>query len=657
MIDKAYSDLIDSADIISFDLFDTLITRKTTKPSDVFCITREIFNDKSNYLLTSDFVDMRITAEKSAREINYRAADIKFDDIYKAFSNLYKYPLDYVNVLKKCELLAEEKILTRDLSTTDIYNYAIQKNKKIIVVSDMYLPKKFIKKLLKRFNIDVDDLIVSCDDGVAKFSGSAYSYLISKYPNKKILHIGDNQTSDSWWPNKFGIDSIYINKNIELQSFEKEDKFRAVYSGDRYRYKLENNTVSPADVQFTIINGMISDYIMQKNIKANDAIGYSIFGPLLLGFVQWLHEYAKKMKIDYLYFLARDGAIMQKAYNKYYSNNNIPNKYILGSRRAISFPAIGYSDFSVHGVNMLVGSRETLVSEVLRSHSLSIQDDEVKIALSRVGLCANDIVKSGSSSADNLRAALLLLQDKILATADKEREDIKDYFSNVGIQNKKSLLVDIGWNGSMQEAISDILSCQMKAAYFGMLNSQMSNRLNTSAAGYFDFRKRQDINELKFEKLFLSGGIILLESMFTNPEQASLIGIKRTKNGYKMVEGNSKWNFDEKNKICTIHKSALKFIEDFKSLDLPSSLSIISRDNASRGIEWMIDHPNDIIASSFGYIQHQDVISSSPEYIGAPGKSINFYKRHKNYLNEEYKKSFWPAGFKKNCDILGLGLF
>ena len=62
-------------DIISFDIFDTLIKRDINKPTDVFELIEEKYNIKN-------YKNMRIKAEKTARD-NSNCEEVTLDEIYK----------------------------------------------------------------------------------------------------------------------------------------------------------------------------------------------------------------------------------------------------------------------------------------------------------------------------------------------------------------------------------------------------------------------------------------------------------------------------------------------------------------------------------------------------------------------------------------------
>ena len=80
--------LVDEHEIISFDIFDTLLLRPFKVPTDLFSYIKK-------YTKTPhDFYNDRITAEKAARFFNQRTnknyEDITYDDIYKHLNS--KYP-------------------------------------------------------------------------------------------------------------------------------------------------------------------------------------------------------------------------------------------------------------------------------------------------------------------------------------------------------------------------------------------------------------------------------------------------------------------------------------------------------------------------------------------------------------------------------------
>ena len=73
-------------DIVSFDIFDTLIERNVEKPTDIFFqVGVGCF---SNYEMAMDFQKRRIIAEHIARNIS-KTGEVNLDDIYNALEGQY----------------------------------------------------------------------------------------------------------------------------------------------------------------------------------------------------------------------------------------------------------------------------------------------------------------------------------------------------------------------------------------------------------------------------------------------------------------------------------------------------------------------------------------------------------------------------------------
>lgn len=503
-ISRQHKEQIDNVDVVSFDIFDTLLTRKTAHPQDVFIVARELFNERSGFYLEGNFAQMRLNAEEHARRtVNYIKTDITIDDIYESFGILYGYNDRFCTLLMEYEVLAEDTMLSRDMSTYDLYDYACMSEKKIIIVSDMYLRKKHIVKMLKDHGVTRwDELIISSEDNVAKFSGSAFARILQRYPNKNILHVGDNLISDISWAQKYNIDTIHVHRNIEEMSFEREDHYRVTYSGDRFRKTLGKFDLNVHDVQTDIISGLIAvESFNNPNKTLAYMFGYGFFGPLLLAYTQWTQRIIVENKYDHIYFLARDGAIMQKAYNAYYGVNAQENTYLLASRRVMNFPELHRENFDIDGIAGIVGSKELDIRKTLQYYGIDPESKVVIEVLSRVGLSDARSVSHGET-ADRFKAALIMLSEDIKRISHTESDEILKYLEYMGVlKAKKPLLCDIGWNGSMQQSINMITQKDIDAIYFGLYKSKKSLRIGDKAYGFFDARTEEGA-EIHYEKLF-----------------------------------------------------------------------------------------------------------------------------------------------------------
>jgi len=210
---------IASYEIISFDIFDTMLLRDVPNPQDIFTVIEQKYKIKN-------FKKRRINAENLARKFS-KQNEVTINDIYKY--------LDGVD--KKNELDEEEQSLYANPDIIDIYHYAKIKNKKIICISDMYLEKFFIEKILKKNGfVEIDCLFISNEYQATKENGELYDAVLQqlniKHPNK-ILHIGDNYYSDVKRAISKGFKALhyYPYNNID------------VMSSCRYKEALMKNTI------------------------------------------------------------------------------------------------------------------------------------------------------------------------------------------------------------------------------------------------------------------------------------------------------------------------------------------------------------------------------------------------------------------------------
>src|SRR5690606_16648372 len=98
----------------------------------------------------------------------------------------------------KYELEIEKKFTVFNPFIKKIYEYAVNSNKSIIFITDMYLTEQFISKILAENGYtQYDGLYVSGSIGLSKASSNLFDYVREKKRIRdKWLHIGDNYISD-----------------------------------------------------------------------------------------------------------------------------------------------------------------------------------------------------------------------------------------------------------------------------------------------------------------------------------------------------------------------------------------------------------------------------------------------------------------------------
>ena len=150
----ALKQLIDKNNIISFDIFDTLILRNIFQPTDIFRILAKFAKDEFDI---DDFFQKRVEGEKKARD-KVKNSEADFQEIYDEVEKLCGCNIEKI---KQMELQLEMEFSVINPYMMEIWKYASEQKKTIIFISDMYLSSDFIKKLLKKNGYKVEHLYVS----------------------------------------------------------------------------------------------------------------------------------------------------------------------------------------------------------------------------------------------------------------------------------------------------------------------------------------------------------------------------------------------------------------------------------------------------------------------------------------------------------------
>lgn len=198
---------ISDYDVISFDIFDTLLLRNVLFPSDIFKLLAEKAISRFNI---EGFNYVRISAETDGR-IHSPDDDISIQKIYENIAHTYSDEI--ANELMSTEIDLElENICANELAIK-VYNEAVKQNKRIVLITDSCLDENTMQKMLKKCGItEYEKLYISGQIGMAKGTGNLWRYAIDDTgaDPRKWLHIGDDYSSDAVVPRSFNITTAYL---------------------------------------------------------------------------------------------------------------------------------------------------------------------------------------------------------------------------------------------------------------------------------------------------------------------------------------------------------------------------------------------------------------------------------------------------------------
>lgn len=292
---------LDNYDFISFDVFDTLVERCFKVPSDLFAYME--FAEG-----VPGFAKARMVAETQGLSQSgmggNKLFEVTLDQIYDAIDPKYKH-------LKELELDYELKSITATRLGKFIYEHALARDKKIILVSDTYLSADFIVHMLKECGYKgFQNVFVSSSYNKTKRDGNLYACVLQalQTSSSSILHIGDNPHSDVQQADKAGFDSVLFSDSAK-NDFSQRAYTLSKNLSEKTRQVEENPKLS-------ILEALSSN--CPQDVQGGDfwsQIGYHYAGPMIVGFVQWIHEYAMESQAQHVMFLARDGHLLNQAFS------------------------------------------------------------------------------------------------------------------------------------------------------------------------------------------------------------------------------------------------------------------------------------------------------------------------------------------------------
>lgn len=530
MVDNV-NELIGRKKVISFDLFDTLITRNLDKSTDVFGIVQTLIDKKGIGL--SDFKKKRISSERSLNKNKRVQKEVTLQDIYDYMGVRYNIHQNILESIQNIEIEIEEDICEINRSVWSIYSFSIQAGKTVIITTDMYLPKLVIENILKKNGITYYRLYISCEINASKSNGKLFEYIIEdlKIDPKDLLHIGDNKKSDYYMPRFKGIEAFKITNKINKLIVNKYDYSLA------YRFLLH----------------FISNHMeMEKDYFYK--LGYQTLGPLLYGYSIWLKEKVQENIYDKIFFLSRDGLVMQNAFR--IVAPDIESNYMYASRQALITPTLWMYNSLSEVIKSNYFSNHISISVFLTK--MGLEPNQYKDIVEKFGYVLEqyiDIYKEQNTTAFNLLWSEIY--DNVRINAKTEFDNMVKYLKKIGLCGKVAI-VDIGWFGHMQLAIERVIKAanidaSIEGYYVGVYpESIISERIRMH--GYICEKNKNEI--LRYQKRYFN-------SIFELGFMASHGSVKRYINASPEFLVYEYEGTNTADKIQSMQDGALKFIRDY----------------------------------------------------------------------------------------------
>lgn len=531
------------ADIVSFDIFDTLLMRKIVNPDDLFDIIELKINKSLG--INIPYKKYRKKAEKNLRKSNSKP-DYTIFEIYEEFQAITSLPNEVINQIMDMEVNTEKAFLVPREEMKEVYYEIINHQKKdVLIISDMYFTKSILETLLKCNGIEAyKEILVSSEMGYRKDNGTMWDYMVEQYPNKEMLHIGDNEVSDAQLPGDRGIKVNHI--------LSAKDLFLLSNVGRVFNV----NSLTPVDsvAMGILLNKYLnSPYILNKTKfqwKINNPydLGYAIIGPVVCDYLVWLVKNVKKTANKHILMLAREGYLLKNIFDVMKEHcegmEDISAHYVYTSRRAILVASIKNEDDIKEALNVFYeGKFSKLMKNRFGIDNIQGGDEEVVLP----------------SDAVRIYERVKVYLKEILSKAQFERNNYLKYISEIIKTGEGASVADLGYSGSIQYYLSKLLERPLDGYYFATDNKRLPLKI---AGSKMSGRYIENDEIAPASTSYIHRYSLILEAVLTSMDNQLCYIDENIKPVFLQVEKNS----IDKNIIKEIHTGAAEYAKELFGL-------------------------------------------------------------------------------------------
>ncbi len=525
------------AEVISFDMYDTLIHRTVKQPERVFDLIEKMCIELWN--IETSFAKKRKVAEQVARRKAAKEGkeDVTLKDIYEE--------LPYDIAMKKRIMAMENQIeidvCCKDFECISLLHFCAAYSKKIIITTDIYLPRDTIYKILK--NAGVLDLCskvyISSEIGMTKGSGNLYRYITAdlNVTGKQIVHLGDNYESDYTMALQNGLQAVWI----------RDQCTKSIYFSDSKKIEEEHLRY------FILRNGEKDENATEYNL------GFGLIGPLCYSFCRWLHNECLKHQFDCLAFVAREGWLLKHIYLSLYPEDKDKCRYFKLNKNTLRLPLL-YVDGSINSFKKLIPDRNSYTMKQIFHYILVDPDSsQIRELLKKYGyIIESNILRTELESKNfcEFYTDLYNIQKPII---EEQYMLLKEYMSEyVG----KIALINNSIEANVQSYLESLEKKDLcsKRSFWGIhfiITPKGMKKIQNRCSVYFD----ESLSQFS-KRVFYRNCVVIEHLLFENNGTALFL----RKNQEKGVEVICDTFIEEKPNVILldkIRKGAFDFITDY----------------------------------------------------------------------------------------------
>lgn len=305
-------------DVLSLDVFDTLLLRRVARPVDLFAVLGAHLERAGVLPQWGDartFARLRREAEVRARERSVEAGsgvEVKLDEIYAELVEWLGDP-DRARRALEQELWTERRLTFADPAIVEIVRIAHDQGIRVVLVSDTYFSAAHLEFILDRCLSDVPVRIFTSSDYRVGKADHLFELVLDHLDVEahRVVHAGDNPIADVRSPRAVGMRAVHLTR--ECNELERALRAESVVLDEGIDAAVAPRTFDwvAGDFGLTALRlRAICSVDGDDPLAPYRRIGAGILGPVFTGFAEWVVREAEALGASRAYCIMREGAFL-----------------------------------------------------------------------------------------------------------------------------------------------------------------------------------------------------------------------------------------------------------------------------------------------------------------------------------------------------------
>ncbi len=438
--------------LVSFDFFETLVSRLCADPSDLFIeVGRQLARRGllRMPLAPGEYRAARIAADRRSREGLAREGkcpEVKLADIYAELREVVTDPAE----ARAVEVSIERAVCFANPAMVSLVEAVRARGCRTVILSDTYFTSAELRQILADSGV-ADDLfdavLVSCEQGAAKwFAGSIYPLLLRRFELHpgEVIHIGDDPGADVQMAARHGLEVVHYPR--------KAPSTGAIFAGER---RLATANPPPA-ASLESLRAMVSRRAENDDDPFRD--GALTLGPLLARFADFAVERFRGAGIRRVLALMREGEVLGELVRRSAAATGTDLEIVTcyASRMATARAAMARID-AESAAELLEGSRQMTPQAIL--DVLGVGEEAYRFPpLLSPG--QRETLLSSPGAISSFLASVFKMPRLKAAIEERQVQSRRlafDYLRALVADASEVGILDLGWSASIQRNIGRIL--------------------------------------------------------------------------------------------------------------------------------------------------------------------------------------------------------